>query len=167
MPFIFERAYRRMGKHYFLLYVVFEFVSAFIVCLATLGLFAIYTESSASEFWTIAIFAEACVFLSTAVMLWGGAKRCRPIIDWMEGHGDAYEAWQAAVEVPRELTLKVGWQPFLLIGLPVSVFATIVADVPAYGAFIIFAGTAVAVAYSAKIGRASCRERVEVCVAVA
>jgi class 3 adenylate cyclase len=149
MPFLFGRAYERMGKHYFLLYVVFEFVSAFVVCLATLGLFAIYTESSASEFWTIAAFAEACVLVSTAIMLWGGAKRCRPIIAWMEGHGDAYEAWRAAVEVPRELTLTVGWQPFLLIGLPVSVFATVVADLPAYGAFIIFAGTAVAVAYSA------------------
>jgi hypothetical protein len=25
MPFLFERAYRRMGRHYFLLYVAFEF----------------------------------------------------------------------------------------------------------------------------------------------
>jgi hypothetical protein len=48
MPFLFERAYRRTGKHYFLLYVVFEFVSAFVVCLATLGLFAIYTDPSSS-----------------------------------------------------------------------------------------------------------------------
>src|SRR5688572_5420993 len=149
MPFLFERAYRRMGKHYFLLYVVFEFVSAFIVCLATLGLFALYTDPSASEFWTIAVFAEACVLASTAIMLVGGARRCRPIIAWMEGVGSAYDAWRAAVEVPRELTLKVGWQPFLLIGLPVSIFATIVADLAAYSALIIFAGTAVAVAYSA------------------
>ena len=41
MPFFFERAYGRMRKHYFLLYVVFELVSAVIVCLATLGLFAL------------------------------------------------------------------------------------------------------------------------------
>ena len=149
MPFLFERAYRRTGKHYFLLYVVFEFVSAFVVCLATLGLFALYTDPSSSQFWTIAIFAEACALLSTAIMMWGGAKRVRPIIAWMEDQGGAYEAWRAAVEVPRELTLKVGWQPFILIGLPVSVFATVVADLPAYSAFIIFAGTAVAVAYSA------------------
>jgi adenylate cyclase len=149
MPFLFERAYKRLGKHYFLLYVVFEFVSAFVVCLATLGLFALYTDPSASEFWTIAIFAEACVLASTAIMLVGGARRCRPIIAWMEGVGDAYEAWRAAVEVPRELTLKVGWQPFILIGLPVSIFATLVADLSAYSALIIFAGAAVAVAYSA------------------
>ena len=82
-------------------------------------------------------------------MLWGGARRVRPIIDWMDGHGDAHEAWRAAVRVPRELTLRVGWQPFLLIGVPVAIFATIQADLPAYSAFIIFAGTAVAVAYAA------------------
>jgi adenylate cyclase len=149
MPFFFERAYRRLGRHYFLLYVVFEFASAFVVCLATLGLFSLYTDPSASEFWTIALFAEVCVLLSTGFMMWGGARRVRPIIAWMEGQGGALEAWRAAVEVPRELTLKVGWQPFLLIGVPVSIFATIQADLHAYSAFIIFAGAAVAVAYSA------------------
>ena len=70
MPFLFGKAYRRMGKHYFLLYVVFEFFSAFVVCLATVGLFALYTDPSSSEFWTIAAFAEACVALSTGFMLW-------------------------------------------------------------------------------------------------
>jgi len=149
MPFLFERAYRRMGKNYFLLYVAFEFVSAFVVCLATLGLFALYTDPSASEFWTIAVFAEVCVLLSTGFMMWSGARRVRPIVAWMEGQGDPREAWRAAVEVPRELTLKVGWQPFLLIGVPVSIFATIEADLDPYSAFIIFAGAAVAVAYSA------------------
>ncbi len=149
MPFLFGKAYRRLGKRYFLMYVVFEFVSAFVVCLATVGLFALYTDPSTSEFWTVAAFAEVCVALSTGFMLWGGAKRVRPIIDWMEGHGDALKAWRAAVEVPRELTLRVGWQPFLLIGVPVSIFATIEANLEPYNAFIIFAGAAVAVAYAA------------------
>ena len=149
MPFLFERAYRRMGKNYFLLYVTFEFVSAFVVCLATLGLFALYTDPSSSEFWTIAAFAEVCVLLSTAFMMWSGARRVRPIVAWMEGQGGAREAWRASVEVPRELTLKVGWQPFLLIGVPVSIFATVEADLDPYSALIIFAGAAVAVAYSA------------------
>jgi class 3 adenylate cyclase len=149
VPFLFERAYRRMGKSYFLLYLAFEFVSAFIVCLATLGLFSLYTDPQASEFWAIVVFAEACVLLATAFMMWNAAKRVRPIIAWMEGQGGAMEAWRAAVEVPRDLTLKVGWQPFLLIGVPVAIFATIEADLPAYQAFIIFAGAAVAVGYAA------------------
>jgi adenylate cyclase len=149
MPFLFGRAYRRLGKHYFLLYLAFEFFSAFVVCLATIGLFALYTEQSSSEFWRIALFAEACVALSTGYMMWRGAKRIRPIIDWMERRGDALEAWRSAVAVPRDFTLRVGWQPFLLIGVPVSIFATVEADLPSYSAFIIFAGAAVAVAYSA------------------
>jgi class 3 adenylate cyclase len=149
MPFFFEKAYRRMGKRYFLLYLIFEFVSAIVVCLATLGLFALYTNPSAGEFWLIAAFAEACVVASTAFMMWDGSKRVRPIVDWMESRERPLEAWRAAVAVPRELTLRVGWQPFLLIGLPVAIFATVVADLPAYSAFIIFAGAAVAVAYSA------------------
>jgi adenylate cyclase len=149
MPFVFGRAYRRLGKRYFLLYLVFEFVSAIVVCFATLGLFSLYTDPSSYEFWTIAWFAEACVVLSTGLMMWGGARRVRPIVDWIEGHGDALDAWRTAVAVPRELTLRVGWQPFLLIGVPVSVFATVVADLPAYSAFIIFGGAAVAVAYAA------------------
>jgi adenylate cyclase len=149
MPFFFERAYRRMGRRYFLLYLVFEFVSAILVCLATLGLFAIYTDPTAAEFWLIAGFAEACVVASTAFMMWSGAKRLSPILDWMKTREGALGAWRAAVAVPRDLTLRVGWQPFLLVGAPVSIFATVVTDLPAYSAFIIFAGTAVAVAYSA------------------
>ena len=149
MPFLFGKAYGRLGKKYFLLYVGFEFLSAFIVCLATVGLFALYTDLSGSRFWRIVVFAEVCVALSTAFMLWTASKRVRPVIDWMDGHGDALAAWRAAVEVPRDLTLKVGWQPFLFIGIPVSVFATIEADLEPYEALIIFAGTAVAVAYAA------------------
>jgi adenylate cyclase len=149
MPFFFERAYRRMGKRYFLLYLVFEFGSAIVVCFATLGLFALYTDPSADEFWLIAGFAEACVVASTAVMMWMGVRRVRPIVDWVETRSEPLEAWRAAVAVPRDLTLRVGWQPFLLVGVPVSVFATVVADLPAYSAIIIFAGAAVAVAYSA------------------
>ena len=131
MPFLFERAYRRLGKSYFLLYVAFEFVSAFVVCLATLGLFRLYTDPTASEFRAIVAFAEGCVFIATAFMMWNAARRVRPIVAWMEGQGGALDAWRAAVEVPRDLTLKVGWQPFLLIGVPVAIFATIVADCPA------------------------------------
>jgi len=149
MPFLFERAYRRLRNNYFLLYVAFEFVSAVLVCLATLGLFSLYTDLSASQFWTIAAFAETCVVLNTAFMVWGARKHVQPMVDWIDGSGGALDAWRAAVEVPRKLTLHVGWQPFLLIGAPVSVFATVVADLAAYSAFIIFAGAAVALAYAA------------------
>ena len=149
MSFFYEKAYRRMGSRYFLLYIAFEFFSAIVVALATLGLFALYTDPSASEFWLIAAFTEACVILSTGFMMWRGSRGVRPIVSWIETRSEPLEAWRAAVAVPRELTLGVGWQPFLLVGLPVSVFATWVADLSPYSALIIFAGAGVAVAYSA------------------
>jgi class 3 adenylate cyclase len=136
-----------MGKRSFLLYAVFELVSAIVVCLATLGLFALYTNPSAEDFWTITAFAEACVVLTTGIMVTLGARRVRPVLDWIAGKGDALAAWRAAVQAPRELTLNIGWHPFLLVGLPVSVFATIVAGLEPYNALIIFAGAAVAVSY--------------------
>jgi adenylate cyclase len=149
VPFLFARAYRRMGTSYFLLYLVFEFVSAIVVCLATLGLFALYTDMSATEFWTIAAFAEASVLISTGLLMWVAARRVRPVVAWIETKDDPAAAWRAAVELPRELTLRGGWQPFIVIGAPVSVFATSVADLPPYEALIVFAGAAVAIAYAA------------------
>ena len=44
MPSLLDRLYRRYAPGYFLLYVGFEMVSAFVVCAATVGLFSLYTE---------------------------------------------------------------------------------------------------------------------------
>jgi adenylate cyclase len=151
MPFFFERAYRRLRKHYFLLYLAFEFVSAFVVCLATLGLFALYTDPSTSEFLWIALFSEACVFAGVTLMMVLGARQVRPVREWLDGRGDPHEAWRVAVEAPRRLTLGVGWQPLILIAAPISVFATIEAGLEPYSALIIFAGATVAIAYSATL----------------
>ena len=49
----------------------------------------------------------------------------RDLVAERKGHHDQ------AVEAPRELTLRVGWQPQLLNALPISNFATIVADLAA------------------------------------
>ncbi len=51
--------------------------------------------------------------------------------------------------LPRQLAARNGWQPFLIVGLPVSIFFTLEFDLPAYSALIIFGGSAVAVAYVA------------------
>jgi hypothetical protein len=60
------RLYRRLGPRYFALYVVFEFVSAFVVCLATVGILSLYTETSPAEFWRVAAVADLAVMLAVA-----------------------------------------------------------------------------------------------------
>jgi adenylate cyclase len=152
MPFLFERLYGRLGTKYFALYLVFEVVSAFVVCLATVGLFSLYVEVSAAEFWRVVAVAELSVAVALAYGISREAKLARPLIAWVrEGRpeSDALEVWHCAVALPRQLVLANGWRAFAIVGVPVSIYGTLELDLPAYSAPIIFAGAMVAVAYAA------------------
>jgi adenylate cyclase len=152
MPSLLGRLYARLGAGYFWLFVALEIVSAMVVCVATVGMFRLYTEMSVSEFWTVTLFAQACTvvaILNTVVKM---SKLAQPVRDWLRDRDDtdgAARAWLAAVTLPRQLAARNGWQPFLIVGLPVSVFFTLEFGLPAYSALIIFGGAAVAVAYVA------------------
>jgi adenylate cyclase len=79
-------------------------------------------------------------------------KLSRPIVAWVRAgrpEEDALEVWRCAAALPRQLVLKNGWQAFTVIAVPVSIYATIEFDLPAYGALIVFAGALVAIAYAA------------------
>jgi adenylate cyclase len=152
MPFLFGRAYRRLGTKYFGLYVVFEVVSAFVVCLATVGIFALYTETSPGEFWRVVAVAEGAVAVALAYGLTKASRHVRPIVDWVRDGGSeqgALEVWRCAVSLPRQLVVHDGWQAFVIVGLPVALYSTIEFELPAYSVLIIFGGSMVAVAYAA------------------
>jgi hypothetical protein len=152
MPFLFGRLYRRLGTRYFAIYVVFECISAFVVCLATVGIFALYTETSPAEFWRVVAVAEGATLAAVAWAMTRAWQLTRPIIRWVGAGGPkegALEVWRDAVSLPRAMAVANGWQPFVIVGLPVAIYSTIEFDLPAYSAAIIFAGTVVAVAYAA------------------
>jgi adenylate cyclase len=152
MPFLFDRLYDRTGTRYFALYVVFEVVSAFVVCLATVALFALYTDNSPAEFWRVLAVAEATVALAVAYSMTKAWRLASPIIEWVRaGRPDegALEVWRCAAMLPRRFVVTSGWQPFAIVGVPVAIYATIEFELPAYGAVIVFAGAVVAVAYAA------------------
>jgi adenylate cyclase len=152
MPFLFGRLYQRLGARYFALYVIFEVVSAWVVCLATVGLFALYTETSATEFWRVVAVSEAAVTLAVAYGVMREGRLARPIIAWIRAgrpEEDALEVWRCAVAMPRQLVLANGWRAFAIVGLPVAIYATIEFDLPTYNAAIVFAGVVVAVGYAA------------------
>jgi adenylate cyclase len=152
MPFLFGRLYGRLGARYFALYVIFEVASAWIVCLATVGLFALYTETSAAEFWRVVAVAEGAVTLAVAYAVAREWRLSRPIIAWIRTgrrEEEALAVWRCAVAMPRQLVLANGWRAFGLVALPVSIYATLEFDLPVYGAAIVFAGAVVAVGYAA------------------
>jgi adenylate cyclase len=151
MPFLFDRLYGRLGTKYFGLFLVFEVVSAFVVCLATLGLFALYTETSPAEFWRVAAVAEGAVAVAVGYTMVRAWRLVQPILAWTRAGGpeeDALEVWRCAVSLPRRMVVSNGWPPFAIVGVPVAIYSTIEFDLPAYSAAIVFAGAMVAVAYA-------------------
>ena len=152
MPFVFDRLYRRLGRLYFVVYGVFNVVSAFLICLGTVGLFKLYENPGTTEFFLSLAFAEAVTLLTVIWVIVKGWFVTRPLMRWVGGQRDeqsSLEAWRAGVTFPRQFVAGVGWKPFALVSIPVSVFVTIYQDLPAYAGVILFAGALVAVAYAA------------------
>ena len=152
MPFVFDRLYRRLGRLYFVLYGVFNVVSALIICLGTVGLFKLYEDPGSPDFWISLAFAEAVTLLTVIWVVVKGWFATQPLVRWIGGQRDeesSLEAWRAGVIFPRQFVAGVGWKPFALVSIPIAVFVTIYQDLPAYGGVIIFAGALVAVAYAA------------------
>jgi adenylate cyclase len=152
MPFLFDRLYRRMGRFYILVFGLFDALSALVICLATVGLFALYTAIPGDAFWESVLFAEAAVLVALALTAVKAAKQVAPITSWIrQGKGEqgAFEAWRTAVAFPRDYIIQNGWQPFLIVAGPIAIYFTIRFDLPFYSAAIIFAGALVAVGYAA------------------
>ena len=152
MPLFFGRLYSRLGPRYLWLFAAFEVASGLVVCLATVGLFSLYEDMSGERFLKILLFSEACVALALVYSLLTGRRIARPVIEWLRERGDgarAVEAWRTAVALPRSFVVENGWQPFLIVALPIAVFMTLALELPFYSAAIIFAGAVVAVAYAA------------------
>lgn len=151
MPGLLARLYSRLGPRYLSAYVVFETVSAMVICLATVALFSLYEDMTSTEFWEVVLVSELCVALAIAFLMARAAHLARPVVSWLRDGKPAeggLEAWRTAVSLPRELVLR-SWQPLLIGPLPISLYATLRLDLPAYSVAIIFAGAAVAVSYSA------------------
>jgi len=152
MPFVFDRLYRRLGRLYFVVYGVFNVVSALTICLGTVGLFKLYEDPGTSDFFITLAFAEAVCLLTVIWVIVKGLFVVRPLTRWVGGQRDeasSLEAWRAGVTFPREFVAGVGWKPFALVAIPIAVFVTLYEDLPAYSGLILFAGALVAVAYAA------------------
>src|SRR5437764_962763 len=151
VPFAADWLYRKLGHRYFWAYVAFEITSAFLICLGTVGLFALYTNTTESQFWRA--FGVSCI--AVAVGLVWAMRRARglsdPLIDWVHDGKPASRAllaWRTAVALPRDFVVCNGWQPFVIIGVPIALFVTIDFKLPAYSALIIFVGICIATAYA-------------------
>src|SRR3954466_2682302 len=144
--------YRRLGRRYLGAILGFEVLSAFVICLGTVGVLGIYEEMDAAEFWRVVAFSELCVALALVF----GTRRIRtfmrPLLEWLHGARDpdsTLAAWRTAIAVPVEFVMRSIWRSILVVCLPTAIFFTVELGLPAYGAPIIFAAALVALSYSA------------------
>ena len=151
MPFLFGRLYERLGARYFWLYIAFDVVSALTICWATVGLFALYQDMSAEDFWRIAIASELAVTMAMLFLLAVCKRLVAPLFAWVRAgrpEEGALEAWRAAIELPRRVVVDNGWQPFVFIALPLAIYYPLELGLPFYSGAIVFAGALVSVAYA-------------------
>jgi class 3 adenylate cyclase len=152
MPFASEWLYRRLGWRNFLAYAAFDVVSALLITAGTLGIFMLYTDASAAEFWRALAIAETATLIGLVFVIARAAGLARPLIEWLragEPAEGALDAWQRAARLPRDFVVQNGWQPFVLIGVPISILMVLDFGLPWYSALVIFAGGSVAVMYAA------------------
>src|SRR3954451_18408174 len=147
-----SRLYRRLGRHYPYVFLTIELQSAFAVTAATLALFSFYYNASTADYLRIVAVALALTGAAVAITLIRTFPLMRPIRDWLGGRRDAdstTRAWAAAVAVPFNLIRRDLWVPIGVAIVPTTVWSVVVLDLEWPAFFPLFAGSMVALGYSA------------------
>lgn len=144
--------YRLLGHRYLALSAAFEVFSAVVITVATVALFALYTDMRPREFVEVMAVALACVSVSLALAIRRGARAARPLLEWIRrGRPDAdvRGAWLCAVDLPREVIVETSWRPFVLVSVPVAAYYTVRFGLPLWATVVIALSALVSVAYAA------------------
>jgi len=147
-----SRLYRRLGRSYPYVFLTIELQSAFVITAATLGLFTFYYHSSAEDYAKVIAVALALTGLAVLITLIRTFPLMRPIRDWLAGARDGEsttKAWAAAVALPLNLIRHDLWVPVAIAIVPTCAWAVIVLDLAWPAFFPLFAGSMVALGYSA------------------
>jgi class 3 adenylate cyclase len=151
MPFASEWLYRRLGWRYVWAYLAFDVVSAYLITLGTLGIFALYTKVSSEQFWRAFVITIVCVTVGLVWVMWRIKGVVGPLVAWVRAGkpaAGALDAWERAARLPRDFVIKNGWQPFVIIGVPIAFVITADFNLPWYSAIVIFAGACIATLYA-------------------
>jgi adenylate cyclase len=146
------RIYRRLGRRYPYAFLTIELQSAFAVTAATLGLFSFYYNASTEDYLRIVVVALALTAVAVGVTLVRTFPLIAPIRDWLAGDRDpdsTTRAWAASVALPLNLIRRDLWVPIGVAIVPTCIWAAIVLDLAWLAFFPLFAGSLVALGYSA------------------
>ena len=149
---VFNRLYRRLGRSYPVVFLTLELQSAFVITAATLGLFSFYYNASADDYLRILVGLMILVAVAVGITLARTLPLMRPIQEWIAGARDEEQtekAWAAGVYLPLELIRRDLAIPILVAIVPGAIWAVIVLQLSWLAFFPLFAGSLVALGYSA------------------
>jgi class 3 adenylate cyclase len=142
--------YRRLGRRYLAGIAAIAALSTTTIVLGTLGILSLYVHMSGAQFLRILAFSQAAVLLAVAVDWRRMAAPLRPLRDWLNGEDVApADAWRATVQLPLVLFQGGDKRAIRLVVRPVSVFATVELQLPAYSVAFLFVGGLVSIGYAA------------------
>ena len=149
---ILTRLYRRLGRSYPYVFLTVELQSAFVITAATLGLFSFYYNGSTSDYLKILAVSLVLTGIAVWVTLLRTYPLMRPIKEWIggsRGEEATTRAWRTAISLPLSLVRRDLFVPVAVAIIPACVWAVIVLGLE-WGAFFpLFAGSMVALGYSA------------------
>jgi class 3 adenylate cyclase len=146
------RLYKRLGRSYPYVYLTIELQSAFVITAATLGLFSFYYNASATDYLEIIAVSLALTGLAVWITLLRTYPLMKPIKRWIGGARDersTARAWRSAVGLPLALIRRDLAVPIFVAIIPACAWAVHILDVSWYAFFPLFAGSLVALGYSA------------------
>ncbi len=149
---ILTRLYRRLGRSYPYVFLTVALQSAFVITAATLALFSFYYDAPTWDYLKILAVSIALTALAVSITLLRTYPLVRPISEWLAGSRDAERtrtAWRASVSLPLALIRRDVSVPIMVTIVPACVWAVIVLDLSWLAFFPLFAGSMVALGYSA------------------
>lgn len=149
---ILTRLYRRLGRTYPYVFLTVELQSAFLITAATLGLFSFYYNASTAAYMKILAVSLALTALAVWITLLRTFPLMRPIKQWMGRKRDpdaTARAWRAAVGLPLALIRRDVAVPIVVAIVPACAWAVYVLELSWPAFFPLFAGSLVALGYSA------------------
>jgi adenylate cyclase len=149
---VFTRLYRRLGRLYPPVFLTVELQSAFVIAAATLGMFSFYYDASVEDYLWVLVVSLGLTGLAVAITIARTMPLMRPIINWIAGdrsEEQTLEAWSAAVGLPLGLIRRDVAVPIAVTIVPSCIWAVVVLDLSWLAFFPLFAGSLVALGYSA------------------
>jgi HAMP domain-containing protein len=134
-------------------FIAFELQSAWLISLATLGLFSLYYDAPFDDFALQGAVVLGLTGTAIGIALVRHLHYVRPLTRWIASSNRddpklAGEAWEAAVGLPQRVTTHDMKLPIVVVALPGSIAAVLILDLSWPAFFPLFAGSLIAIGYA-------------------